>query len=153
MSQARRTGRVSRCAYRATRRAWAPSRKGRSPRPRFQPDENDDPSRVLSGCPLPSVAHWSRAPFGATTSTAAAPASFSVAVAVTMTDKRSVMCRVLSLHVLDCLSVRLSFLFASILSLPFSSTTLQVLAWPPPPHFPPSSGVPHQRSVNDVSPP
>ena len=82
----------------------------------FQPDENDDLGHVLNGCPLHSVAHWSRAPCAAPTTTAAAPASFSVAVAVAMADKWSVMCRVLSLHVLVCLSVRLSFLFPSFLS-------------------------------------
>ena len=48
----------------------------------------------------------------------AAPASFSVAVAVAMADQCSVMFRVLSLHFLVCLSVRLSFLFPSF-SLPF----------------------------------
>ena len=54
----------------------------------------------------------------------AAPASFSVAVAVAMADKCSVMCRVLSLHVLVCLSVRLS----SLLPFPVSLS--------PPPLFP-----------------
>ena len=39
-----------------------------------------------------------------------------------MADQCSVMFGVLSLHVLVCLTVRLSFFFPSILSLPFSST-------------------------------
>ena len=139
MSQARRTSRVSRCAYRATRSGRAPSKQGRSPRPRSQPDENDGLSRVLSGRPLPSVAHWSRAPVSATTTTAAAPASFWAAVAVAMADKCSVMCRVLSLHFLVCLSVRLSFFFpssflpflVSLYPLPLFLASLQLLAWPP----------------------
>ena len=127
----------------------------------FQPDANDDLGRIPSGCPLPSVAHWSRAPFSATTTTAAAPASFSVAVAVAMADQSSVMCRVLSLHFLVCLSVRLSFLFPSF-SLPFlvspsSSTTFSLHLFNCsrgcPPHLSPSSGAPRQRSVKDASPP
>ena len=95
----------------------------------FQPDENDDLGRVLSFSPLPSVTHWSPAPCAAPTTTAAASASFSVAVAVAIADKWSVMCGVLSLHVLVCLFVRLSFLFPSF-SLPF------LVSLSPPPLFP-----------------
>ena len=139
MSQARRTGGVSRCAHPATRGGRAPSKQGRSPRPRSQPDENNDLGHVLSGRPLPAwligaVHHaLSRPPL------LAAPASISVVVAVAMADKWSVMCRVLSLHVLVCLSVRLSFLFPSsflpflvyLSPLPLFLASLQLLAWLP----------------------
>ena len=120
MSQARRTGRLSRRAPSSDHEVVGPpSKQSRSPRPRFSNlTKTTISAAVLSGNPLPA---WL---IGAVHLSLPRPPllllllPFRLRLLLPWLISGVVMCRVLSLHVPVCLSVRLSFLLPSF-SLPF----------------------------------